>query len=144
MDNEKEKKKLEELTSDKWKQFEHLEHQLGVLDNKALAIISLDGLILVLTLFLGTIAIARMSILLKLCLFLGPVLLLFSAGTCCGILRTKWALSIMAERNCVNDGFLDLLRLRDRKTGYLHLSICLLLAGLVIYSISIFLGIGLI
>jgi len=124
------------MKKDKLKKFRFLEHQLGVLDKKASAIVSLDGLLLALTASLTATRTAINSIA-RLILSMSSILVLFSAAMSAYILATKWATSEMSKSHNIHQGFNRLMVLRDEKTHFLHCSLFLLFMALLGYALSV-------
>jgi len=127
---------LDELTKgDKWKQFRFLEHQLGVLDTKAHAIVSLDGFLLALTVPFMTIA-APTNLGVKLALLTSSTLVLISAMVSARILCARWATIIVKNGN-IEEGLKRIIALRDKKTSFLHFSVCFLIVAFIGYIITL-------
>jgi len=121
---------------DKWKKFEFLEHQLGVLDTKASAIISLDGILLLVTASFITTRVA-VNLSTRIMFLISSILVLISALTCARVLWTTWATTIVKKFDKIEDGFKELIVFRDKKTCCLRLSVMFLLAALFGYVFSV-------
>lgn len=115
--------RLKSLGAESWDSFAFLEHQLGVLDTKASSVITLDGILITLATIFASFSQLDVSPAAKYCIAFGTLLILLSAGLCARIMRVTWA-SKLSE--------LEIIKLRDDKTRYLHLSLAALLVGLVL------------
>ena len=115
--------------------FKFLEHQLGVLDKKASAIMALDGILLALTASFMAI-LEDVPYYTRIAFLIASVFVLLSAIFCIYILWTKWASEIIIGSKS-STGFDKLIKLRNRKTKSLGCSLVSLLIALVSYMISI-------
>jgi len=125
------------MKNDRREKFKFLEHQLGVLDRKATAIVSLDGILLALTASLTNGSAIDLGE--RLILSTSSILVLFSAAMCAYILWTKWATTIMAKFDNIQQGFDELMVFRDNKTSFLKCSLTFLLMALIGYAFSVWL-----
>mgnify|MGYP007042433629 CR=1 FL=1 len=146
---EKEIDSLKKLSGGEWECFRFFEHQLGVLDGKAQAIMSLDGMLLALTSsILGSLIALKIEAPFAMhrwafcSILIGSALVAASAIADAIVLRTKWATSIMANAPSgdqgTNPGLNELVQLRDEKTSRLDLAIVFLVSALLFYFAAVF------
>jgi hypothetical protein len=119
--------------SDKeWQEYRYVEHQLGVLDNKANNVIFIASVLIVITTLTSIFDIARPPEI-RLLSSISTIAVLVSAGLCVRVIWTTWADPDIKKLP-------DLINLRTEKTHFLHASLIALVASLVLYLLLLLVG----
>ncbi len=115
--------------------FDLLERQLGVLVLRTQVMLSLSGIVITVTGFSGR-AIAQSSLLARLCISIGILIVLAAALTAiAGVLRLSWLTQLLGPD--VTTTLERGLALRDRKARWLATAMVLFAVGFSFYCVAI-------
>lgn len=115
--------------------FDLLERQLGVLVLRTQVMLSLSGIVITVTGFSGR-AIAQSSLLARLCISIGILIVLAAALTAiAGVLRLSWLTQLLGAD--VTTTLERGLALRDRKARWLSTAMVLFAIGFSLYCVAI-------
>lgn len=115
--------------------FDLLERQLGVLVLRTQVMLSLSGIVITVTGFSGR-AIAQSSLLARLCISIGILIVLAAALTAiAGVLRLSWLTQLLGAD--VTTTLERGLALRDRKARWLATAMVLFAVGFSFYCVAI-------
>jgi hypothetical protein len=120
------------MTKAQWKEFQFIEHQLGVVDTKANNVLMVDSVLIVIT-TLTSLFQNDIDINLKYLSEAATACVLISVGLCICTIWIKWATDYSDAKK--------LIELRNRKTRFLNSSLIVLAVGLILYLAILFISI---
>jgi hypothetical protein len=129
-----EEEKVFGMTPSEWTEYEYLQNQLGVIDNKANNIITVDAVLIVIS-TLTALFDEAVDTNIRFFSLLATIGILVSVGLC---IRTIWTTYL--EDIPLKDEELGYIMLRKDKTNYLNAALVALLISLALYLIVLVVG----
>ncbi len=119
--------KISELSEDDEKDFRFAEHQLGVIDTKANNVLMVDSVLIVIS-SLGLIFSPDADVTIRGLMIGATIFVLASVGLCLRTIWTSWA---------TDEGDISMVvKIRNRKTNFLHASLVVLAIALGLFVMT--------